>query len=238
VFERIKAGKYIIDQAIPSPLSMQLKDYYRILQVETSATLPEIKKAFRKLAHQYHPDKNQGDHYASAQFAEVKEAYEVLTNPAKKEYYLQQRWYNQSIGKRNKQEIITPVTALKQLLELDIYVSSLDIHRMDKEGLADYISHILSGDTIAQLHPFNEPHINKQIILTALRTMEPLKLKQAIAIVKRLSKLAAEEEDEIKKNMTEFLSSKMQKEKVQRYQPYFLIVVVLVICLLIWLMGR
>ena len=67
---------------------MHLKDYYNILSIEPSATLSEIKKAYRKLAHQSHPDKNQNDPYASALFAEIKEAYEVLTNPTKKEYYL------------------------------------------------------------------------------------------------------------------------------------------------------
>ncbi len=217
---------------------MHLKDYYGILEIETSATQAEIKKAFRKLAHQYHPDKNQHDPYASAQFAEVKEAYEVLTNPAKKEYYLQQRWYNQSAGKRKTQDIITPVTILKQLLELDKFVFTLDVHRMDKQGLADYISHILSGNIIAQLLPFNEPHINKEIIIVALRAMEPLKLKQVAAITARLLKLAADDDTESKKNIAEFLARKRQKEKAEKYQPFILIVIVLVICLLIWLMGR
>lgn len=217
---------------------MLLKDYYRILEIESSATQTEIKKAFRKLAHQYHPDKNQHDPYATAQFAEVKEAYEVLTNPAKKEYYLQQRWYTQSAGKRKTQDIITPVTVLKQLLELDKFVFTLDVHRMDKQGLADYISHILSGNIIAQLHPFNEPHINKEIIMVALRAMEPLKLKQVKSIATRLFKLADEKDAESKKNITEFLARKTQKEKVEKYQPFILIAIVLVICLLIWLMGR
>ena len=80
---------------------MQLKDYYKILEMEPSATLTEIKKAYRRLAQQYHPDKNSSDEYALTYFAEIKEAYEVLTNPAKKDYYLQQRWYQQSLGKKD-----------------------------------------------------------------------------------------------------------------------------------------
>jgi curved DNA-binding protein CbpA len=217
---------------------MHLKDYYGILEIETSATLPEIKKAYRKLAHQYHPDKNQHDPYANAQFAEIKEAYEVLSNPAKKEYYLQQRWYNHSIGKRKKQDIITPVTILKQALELEKYVSTLDVHRMDKQGLADYINDVLSGSVIAQLLPFNEQHVNDQIIIIVIKAMEPLKLRQAAAITKNLSKLAAEENAESKKIIAEFLARKTQKEKVEKYQPYILILIVVVICILIWLMGR
>jgi len=115
---------------------LQLKDYYEILELPSSASGDEIKKAFRKLAHQYHPDKKNGDPYAAVQFAAIKEAYEVLSNPAKKEYYLQQRWYAQSIAKKTKQETVTPVSILKQLLELNKYVSRLDMHRMDKRRFA------------------------------------------------------------------------------------------------------
>jgi DnaJ-class molecular chaperone len=216
---------------------MQLKDYYRILEIEPSAGLPEIKKGYRKLAQQFHPDKKQNDPYAAAKFAEIKEAYEVLTNPAKKEYYLQQRWYNQSTGKRKTQNIITPVTVLKQVLELEKYVSTVDVHRMDKQGLSDYINDVLSGSVIAQLLPFKEPHINHQIILTVLKAMEQLKLKQAEIISNQLIKLA-DDNTESKNLILELLIRKKQKEKVEKYQPFILLIIVVIICLLIWLMGR
>ena len=216
---------------------MHLKDYYGILEIETSATLPEIKKAYRKLAHQYHPDKKQNDPYASAQFTEIKEAYEVLSNPAKKEYYLQQRWYNQSIGQRKTQHIITPVTVLKQVLELEKYVSTLDVHRMDKQGLSDYINDVLSSAVIAQLLPFNEHHVNDQIIITAIKAMEPLKINQVKIISNLLFKLAGDN-IESKKLITGLLVLKKQKGKAEKYQPFILIIIVVSICILIWLMGR
>ena len=153
---------------------MHLKDYYQLLELKPSATLPEIKKAYRKLALLYHPDKNQNDPYAAARFTAIKEAYEVLTNPAKKEYYLQQRWYEQSTGKRKTQDIITPVSVLKQSLELEKYVSGLDVFRMDKQGLKDYILGLLPDSVIEQLKTFNEPETNSQIISIILRAMRPL----------------------------------------------------------------
>ena len=50
---------------------MQLKDYYKILEVEPLASPQEIKKSFRRLALKYHPDKNAGNQLAEAQFKEV-----------------------------------------------------------------------------------------------------------------------------------------------------------------------
>jgi len=60
------------------------KDYYNILGVSKSATQQEIKKAFRKKAHEYHPDKKTGD---EAKFKEINEAYQVLGNETKRKQY-------------------------------------------------------------------------------------------------------------------------------------------------------
>src|SRR5215510_3639725 len=170
-----------------------LKDYYQILQIEPHSTLAEIKQAFRRLALVYHPDKNPNDKYAEAQFSEIKEAYEVLTNPVRKENYLQQRWYNQSIAKRRTAVAITPVSILKLVLELEQYVSRLDVHRMNKEGLSNYIDELLSTDTIKKLKQFNEAEINKQIITSTLSAMRPLPMKLTGGLIGRLESLADDE---------------------------------------------
>jgi len=66
---------------------MEYKDYYKILGVSKSASKEEIKKAFRKLAVKYHPDKNPGDKTAEAKFKEMNEANEVLSDPEKRKKY-------------------------------------------------------------------------------------------------------------------------------------------------------
>lgn len=66
---------------------MEYKDYYSILGVDKTATPDEIKKAYRKLAKKYHPDKNSGDAKAEEMFKDIGEAYEVLGDAEKRTQY-------------------------------------------------------------------------------------------------------------------------------------------------------
>lgn len=66
---------------------MDYKDYYKVLGVSKNASQDEIKKAYRKLAVKFHPDKNQGDKKAEERFKEISEANEVLSDPGKRKKY-------------------------------------------------------------------------------------------------------------------------------------------------------
>src|SRR5262245_21319952 len=65
----------------------ETKDYYQILVIARAARPEDIKKAYRKLAIQYHPDKNHGNTEAEEKFKEISEAYEILSDPQKRATY-------------------------------------------------------------------------------------------------------------------------------------------------------
>lgn len=64
-----------------------MSDYYNVLGISKGATEDEIKKAYRKQALKYHPDKNPGDKSAEKKFKEISEAYEVLSDEKKRQIY-------------------------------------------------------------------------------------------------------------------------------------------------------
>ena len=66
---------------------MDYKDYYKILGVERNASEDDIRKAYRKLAMQYHPDRNPNDKQAEERFKEINEAYQVLSDSKKRTHY-------------------------------------------------------------------------------------------------------------------------------------------------------
>jgi molecular chaperone DnaJ len=66
---------------------MPKRDYYEVLGLDRNATEEELKKAYRRLALKYHPDRNPGDHRAENSFKEATEAYEVLRDPDRRAQY-------------------------------------------------------------------------------------------------------------------------------------------------------
>ena len=81
---------------------MKQKDYYKLLGVSKNATDKDIKRAYRKLARQFHPDVNPGDTKAEAKFQDINEAHEVLGDTEKRQQYDQfgSQWQNFQGGRR------------------------------------------------------------------------------------------------------------------------------------------
>lgn len=215
---------------------MEIKDYYTILEVLPYATLPEIRRSYRKLAQQYHPDKNGNSPSSAIIFSDIKEAYEVLTNPAKKEYYLQQRWYNQNTGKRKQpQAFFTPASLLKQILELEKYISRLDHFRIDKEGLYNYISTLIPDDTIERLNAFGDRDINAKIVTILLACCQPLSIPSLLLLQKKIAEINTR--SSVTDQVNQYILARQKKHSNEKYRVWVILLIVALICLLIFLQG-
>ena len=72
-------------------------ELYIILEVKRTASVNEIKRAFRKLARRFHPDINPGDHHAEDRFKRITEAYEILSDPSKRQFYDVNGFYTEGV---------------------------------------------------------------------------------------------------------------------------------------------
>lgn len=217
---------------------MLLKDYYKILGLEPGAGNQEIKQAYRQLALKYHPDKTGNDPYAESRYLEIKEAYETLINPQRKEFYLQQRWYEQSLGKRMAGlQPENPEILLNKVIELNRYASGLNPYRIDREHLKGYLTELLDDRSIQVLNAFQESAINEQIGLLLLDPVSLLHYDDAMEILNRLKRIQMPgEKFDPRANNT--LQSIRRQERSKNLEPWIIVLATLLLCLLIYFMSK
>lgn len=216
---------------------MAMKDHYKTLQLPQHATVSEIKKAYRILAQQYHPDKNNDDPYAAAQFAEIKEAYETLTNPAKKHEYLQERWYQKATGSSSVKETVTPVTILKKIIDFERYCSQLDVFRMNKGVLFEQLAQLLNSENMQVLKRFNEEPINNDIAKVLIKPLALLSSTHALVIVDKLKTLPVKDVSLLKE--IDYVVAALRKKEIrQKFKWVWIALLTIALCLLIELASR
>jgi molecular chaperone DnaJ len=215
-----------------------LKDYYRILEVSPSATTVEIKKSFRRLAMLYHPDKHIEDKIAGAQYREIQEAYDTLSDPFKKEAYLQQRWYEQSMGKKMTGSApLSSSTILRDAISLEKYISTLDPFRIDQEGLMLYIEQLMSDDAVQIIRTENEPEIPSNLTSILLKSGKGFDLPHAERLVQILEKLLPKADPKLIECQL-YLAGKKKQANWDRWKIPIILIVTVLLCLLIYFAGK
>ena len=102
-----------------------MKDYYYILGIKQTATTEEIKKAYRKLAVKFHPDKNDGDEFFTERFKEIQEAYETLVDISKRKKYNDLKTTDNSYRQNNSGTNFNP--------EIEYFKSNRQTFEYDEE---------------------------------------------------------------------------------------------------------
>ena len=213
---------------------MSLKDYYKILEVSHKATLPEIKKSYRRLALRYHPDKNQGKKMYEAKFKEILEAYKVLSDDKKRLDYNHTRFASQNT--HTKKPAPPPTTVNEVLLkskEIKKKAAQADPDRMNKQLLFHNIQHLLSAHNITLLkHQYNYT-LNREVIGNILDAAKHLDYASANKICNLLISFAGVD-NEAYASVHNFLKEQRRKELWVKYKLVIALALAILFCILIY----
>ena len=215
-----------------------MKDYYTILECSPSSTRDEIKRNFRRLAQQYHPDKNAGDAYATARFHDIREAYETLTQPAKKNAWLQERWLQQVMNTAiGETEPLTPYLILDKVLKTEKYIATSDSFRMDYLRMATVLEELISTENRNCLLTFNELEVNRTIVRRLISTAKPFPLHFLGKFIHYLEQFTAGDLESYQ-CVQQFKKQLRLKHNWEIIKIPLILLFTLIICLIIYSVGK
>lgn len=215
---------------------MPFKDYYQILGVLPGASTAQIKKAFRKLAMQYHPDKLDTAQADSSTFREIQEAYETLTNPIKRERYLYERWLQQTMGK-SMESSLSAADILKLFITTEQYLSNSDKFRLNSYALFHQLTFIFDKNRINTVIQSNNSELIFSCSHIALRIGSMLNSETQLLFKEHLRELICTNES-FENDWQTLVNNTIQKEKRETYSTLFILLATVLICLLFFYLSK
>jgi len=213
---------------------MAVKDYYKTLGISPQSGIPEIRRAYRRLAMQYHPDKNQDSPQATAQFREIQEAYHILSDPLLREKYHQERWLNRATGRKFEEPPLTPYAILLKAVELDRYMSRQDPFRTDRDGLLAYMQSVLSNDALTLLQKHGDTPLNNRIAALFLHAGRILDFNQVKIIGIRITELAPERAKDVER----WINASKREMYWRRYKGWVALILAVLLSAFIYLVAK
>jgi hypothetical protein len=222
---------------------MIFKDYYKILGINPTASMNDIKSSYRKLALKYHPDRTSGDKRAEERFREVKEAYEILSKPIRRESfdYDYKKHYQTggTTGVNGKQqsnrgqqtgpaatakktatfkqgESLTATAFLTRAQNINkLYKVNAKGKIIDQEQLYSLVNDLLKKSNLTQLLIWGDAKTNTAIVKEVLATCDLLSYQYIDSIGVRLAELAGTDNATINKVFT-YCEARKRKINLQR----------------------
>jgi len=211
---------------------MAVKDYYLILGVKTGADIPAVKRAFRKLAMQYHPDKTGNSPANTHHFREIQEAYQTLSDPYKKEQYLYNRWLEKSMGHQLDQALSAD-EILQLFLKAEQYLSQTDFYRTDKRHLYHQILSTFSEKRLQTILDANHPLQINTTLQLAMRLCNRLNANQSTALQEHFKHLL-EQDETSRMSWEKMIFEQKQHASKEKWRLPLLLLITLAICLAIY----
>ena len=216
---------------------MRLKDHYKTLEVLPADSVVEIKKKFRRLAMQYHPDVNMADPYAEAKFVEIREAYAILADPVRRRAYDEERWINGITVSAKNQQQVTGNWIMQEATRLRRHMKGIDTYRMDHAALRDYILLLLSDTNVAVLRSEGNNEVLKKVVRELLISTAKLKAAYLPPVTERMMQVA--DGDPVTMNAVQHVMAERSSQAMwERYFPVIVLLLAIVICWVILMVSH
>lgn len=212
---------------------MPLKDHYKTLGVSAGASPQDIKKAYRSLAHKYHPDKNQDNTHASDYFRSIHEAYSILSDERKKKQYDEERYFA-GLSAQKEPERIDSVWILKQAKRLSAHMAHVDSYRMNHKALHDYVMLLLSNDHLAILRNEDDVARDEQIISEILHSTKNLAFIYFTDVMGAL-KTVANGNAHLEKMIANAATQRKKQSLSEKFLPLIILSIALLLCFIMYL---
>jgi len=215
---------------------MATKDYYQILELEAGADKSSIKKAYRKLAMLYHPDKQDQLDSNSSYFQEIQEAYETLSDAYKREQYLQGRWLEQALGK-NAEGFLSASEIIKLTIKTEQYLSGVDKFKLDSYILLNYLLVIFNLTRINTILSEKNKAVENIFIEHLMLISKHLSSEGELELKERL-KIILENNDKLNQAWLFQITKKRKSELLDRLTIPIVLILVLIICIVIYFSSK
>ena len=215
---------------------MPTKDYYQILELEAGADKSSIKKAYRKLAMRHHPDKQRESESTSVHFQEIQEAYETLSDPYKRQQYLQGRWLEQAMGK-NAEGFLSASDIIKLTTKTEQYLSGVDKFKLDSYTLLNYLLVIFNLTRINTILSEKNQAVENTFIEHLMLISKHLTSDGEIQLKERLKKIL-ENNNKLNQAWLFNIAKKRKSELLDRLRMPIILALVLIICIVIYFSSK
>lgn len=188
----------------------------------------EIKKSFRKLAHNYHPDKNPNEKLVSTYFLEIQEAYQVLSNPISKRVYDRER---SRLGEGLKgNEIKTGLDWLEEVKIINLQLQKSNNKGINAFVLSSYLEFLLSENNVAIIKKENSSEFIETLFHELLKASYILNYELFLPIERSL-KILVENQPELLRLIKNIREKKRKKWILNMVTPWIAVLLTMILCI-------
>jgi curved DNA-binding protein CbpA len=214
-------------------VSSEYIDYYAVLNIPQHATVDEIRRAYRRKVMDCHPDLFPDNPEKIRLFDTVKEAYETLTHPQKKEIYLQERWRRKANGFALQGAGFSSLEYLKQCLALNRQLAAIDAYRISEQQIFRQLNYLLSEEKITALLEVKDSLMLRSVLEALIPCTRGLSFQYVRVISSAFIQLAGDDA-EMKEKISRLISEKKRERRASVWKVPLILLLTILLCLLIY----